>query len=145
MSATMSREKLLSNYRNKQRLINMLCVKIQKEDFVVKQAEEDADYLIIKSAFKIEKGSQCIAVGEIWCDIAPNIKDNILSLHAFSGFDTTSACFRPWKKKFINVLYSTKLQQVVNIFRDENSCPYDINGEGQKILISLYLNLFKNH
>ncbi|GBO42977.1 hypothetical protein AVEN_9049-1 [Araneus ventricosus] len=43
----------------------MLCVKFQNEGFVVKQAEEYADYLIIKSALEIEKRSQCVVfVGE---------------------------------------------------------------------------------
>ncbi|GBM72009.1 hypothetical protein AVEN_167181-1 [Araneus ventricosus] len=40
----------------------MLCVKFQKEGFVVKQAQEDADYLIIKSSLEIEKRSQCVVV-----------------------------------------------------------------------------------
>ncbi|GBM40097.1 hypothetical protein AVEN_246006-1 [Araneus ventricosus] len=131
MSSTMSQKKFLTNYKNKQILINILCVKFQKEGFVVKQAEEDADYLIIKSTLEIEKGSQCfVVVGEDWFDIASHIRENILFLHAFSGYDTTSARFRQGKKKFINVLNSTELQQVVNIFRDENACPYDIDEEG---------------
>ncbi|GBM78325.1 hypothetical protein AVEN_27925-1 [Araneus ventricosus] len=110
MSATMSQEKFLSNYKNKQRLINKICVKFQKEGLVVKQAEEDDDYLIIKSALKIEKGSPCfVVVGEDWCDIAPHIRNDILFLHAFSGCDTTFALFRQGKKKFINVLNCNKL------------------------------------
>ncbi|GBL98387.1 hypothetical protein AVEN_19530-1 [Araneus ventricosus] len=40
----------------------MLCAKFQNEGFVVKQAEEYVDYLIIKSALEIEKRSQCIVV-----------------------------------------------------------------------------------
>ncbi|GBM72272.1 hypothetical protein AVEN_46970-1 [Araneus ventricosus] len=40
----------------------MLCVKFQTEGFVVKQAEENDDYLIIKSALEIEKRSQCVVV-----------------------------------------------------------------------------------
>ncbi|GBN82270.1 hypothetical protein AVEN_237743-1 [Araneus ventricosus] len=40
----------------------MLSVKFQNEDFVVKQAGEYADYLIIKSALEIEKRSQCVVV-----------------------------------------------------------------------------------
>ncbi|GBM31512.1 hypothetical protein AVEN_205249-1 [Araneus ventricosus] len=40
----------------------MLCVKFQNEGFVVKQAEEYVDYLIIKSALEIEKRSQCVVV-----------------------------------------------------------------------------------
>ncbi|GBL74481.1 hypothetical protein AVEN_235422-1 [Araneus ventricosus] len=64
ISTTMFEEKILSYDKNKQRLINMLCFKFQKEGFVVKQAEEDADYLI-KSALEIEKWSQCfVVVGE---------------------------------------------------------------------------------
>ncbi|GBN43303.1 hypothetical protein AVEN_52190-1 [Araneus ventricosus] len=62
MSATMSQGKFLSNDKNKQRLINMLCVKFQKEGFVVKQAQEDAGYLVIKSALEIGKKSQCVVV-----------------------------------------------------------------------------------
>ncbi|GBN69800.1 hypothetical protein AVEN_208930-1 [Araneus ventricosus] len=122
----------------------MLCVEFQNEYFVVKQAEEDADYLIIKSALELEKRSQCVVVvGEdidllatiaasinsenifflkprrgkakvaLYCaatlNIAPQIRDNILFLHAFSGCDTISALFRQVKKKFINVLNCNKL------------------------------------
>ncbi|GBL95470.1 hypothetical protein AVEN_34838-1 [Araneus ventricosus] len=122
----------------------MLRVKFQKEGFVVNQAEEDADYLIIKSALEIEKRSQyVVVVGEdidllvimaasinsenifflkpgkgkvedalyyaATLNIAPQIRDNILFLHAFSGCDTISALFREGKKKFINVLNCSKL------------------------------------
>ncbi|GBL72735.1 hypothetical protein AVEN_127967-1 [Araneus ventricosus] len=122
----------------------MLCVKFQKEGFVVKQAEEDANYLIIKSTLEIEQRPQCIVVdgedidllvimaasinsenifflkpgrgkaeGALYCaatlNIAPQIRDNILFFHAFSGCDTISALFRQEKKKFINVLNCNKL------------------------------------
>ncbi|GBN87006.1 hypothetical protein AVEN_134004-1 [Araneus ventricosus] len=120
----------------------MLRVKFQKEGSVVKQAEEDADYLIIKSALEIEKRSQyVVVVGEdllvimavsinsenifflkpgrgkaadaLYCattlNIAPQIRDNILFLHEFSGCDNISALFREEKKKFINVLNCNKL------------------------------------
>ncbi|GBN03938.1 hypothetical protein AVEN_79219-1 [Araneus ventricosus] len=40
----------------------MLCIKFQNEGFVVKQAEEYADYLVIKSTLEIEKRSQCVVV-----------------------------------------------------------------------------------
>ncbi|GBN35230.1 hypothetical protein AVEN_75858-1 [Araneus ventricosus] len=140
----MFQDDFLSNYKIKQRLINMLRVKFQKEGCVVKQAEEDADYLIIKSALQIEKRSQyVVVVGEdidllvimaasinsenifflkpgkgkaenaLYCaatlNIAPQIRDNILFLHAFSGCDNISALFREGKKKFINVLNCSKL------------------------------------
>ncbi|GBN11907.1 hypothetical protein AVEN_263873-1 [Araneus ventricosus] len=47
----------------------MLCVKFQKEGFVVKQAQEDADYLIIKSALEIGKRSQFVVVVDDDIDI----------------------------------------------------------------------------
>ncbi|GBN91834.1 hypothetical protein AVEN_145491-1 [Araneus ventricosus] len=107
----------------------MLCVKFQKEGFVVKQTEEFAYYLIMKSALEIDNRSQClVVVGEdidllvimtlstnsekifflkpgrseredvLYCattlNIAPHIRDNISFLHAFGGFDSTSALFR---------------------------------------------------
>ncbi|GBM30325.1 hypothetical protein AVEN_174136-1 [Araneus ventricosus] len=87
-------------------------------------------------------------------NIAPHIRDNISFLHAFSGYDTTSALFRQGKTKFMNVLNSTELQQVADIFRDENACPDDIDEAGQKVSIALYggknskeqrFKLFKNH
>ncbi|GBM15084.1 hypothetical protein AVEN_150101-1 [Araneus ventricosus] len=66
ISAPMFQEKILSYDKNKQRFINMFRFKFQKEGFIVKQAEEDADYLI-KSALEIEKWSQCVVVvGEGW-------------------------------------------------------------------------------
>ncbi|GBN06687.1 hypothetical protein AVEN_272611-1 [Araneus ventricosus] len=42
------------------------------------------------------------------------------------------------EKKFINVLNNTELQQVVNIFREENASLDDINGAGEKVFIALY-------
>ncbi|GBM50757.1 hypothetical protein AVEN_144176-1 [Araneus ventricosus] len=38
----------------------------------------------------------------------------------------------------MNVLNSSELQKVVNIFRDENTCPDDIDEAGQNVLIALY-------
>ncbi|GBL91563.1 hypothetical protein AVEN_23626-1 [Araneus ventricosus] len=69
-------------------------------------------------------------------NIAPHIRDNILFLHAFSGCDTTSAVFRQGKKKFLNLLNNTELRKVVNIFRDENACLYEVDETGQKVLIA---------
>ncbi|GBL83311.1 hypothetical protein AVEN_110634-1 [Araneus ventricosus] len=67
-------------------------------------------------------------------NIAPHIRDNILFLRAFSGYDTTPAVFRHGKKKFTNILNSTELRKVVNIFLDENACPYEVDEVGQKVL-----------
>ncbi|GBN98989.1 hypothetical protein AVEN_260315-1 [Araneus ventricosus] len=89
----------------------MLCVKFRNEGFVVKHAEEYADYLIIKSALEIEKRSQCVVV----------VSEDIDLL---AGEEEIYQC--------------SELQQVVNIFRDENSCPNNIDEAGQKVLIDLY-------
>ncbi|GBM36239.1 hypothetical protein AVEN_71947-1 [Araneus ventricosus] len=135
----------------------------------MKQAQKDADYLIIKSALEIEKSSQFVdgdidflvimtasinsenifflkpgegnagdaLYFEATLSIALHIWKNILFLHAFSGCYTTFALFRQGKKKFMNVLNSTELQKVVNIFRDENAYPDDIDEAGRKVLIVL--------
>ncbi|GBN47850.1 hypothetical protein AVEN_50309-1 [Araneus ventricosus] len=105
----------------------MLCVKFQNEGFVVKQVEEYADYLIIKSALEIEKRSQCVVVVGEDIDLlviiaASTNSENIFFLEA--GEDEIYQC--------------SELQQVVNILRDENACPYDIVEAGQKVLIALY-------
>lgn len=63
-------------------------------------------------------------------NIAPYIRDNILFLNTLNGYDTTSVHFRQRKKKFVKVLDTTVLQQVMNIFRDENICSDDIDDAG---------------
>ncbi|GBM81696.1 hypothetical protein AVEN_92823-1 [Araneus ventricosus] len=45
-------------------------------------------------------------------------------------------CARPASEEEIN--QCSELQQVVNIFRDENACPGDIDDAGYKVLIALY-------
>ncbi|GBO15329.1 hypothetical protein AVEN_101520-1 [Araneus ventricosus] len=89
----------------------MLRVKFQKEGFVVKQAEEDADHLIIKSALEIEKRSQyVVVVGE--------------DIDLLGGEEEIYQC--------------SELQQVVSIFRDEKACPDDTDDAGHEVLIALY-------
>ncbi|GBO12142.1 hypothetical protein AVEN_1847-1 [Araneus ventricosus] len=98
MLATMSQENFSSNYKNKQRLINMLCVKFQKEGFVVKQAEEDDDNLIIKSALEIEKRSQCVVVVDEDIDLLVIMAASINSENIFFS--------KPERGKAEDVLYS---------------------------------------
>ncbi|GBM28345.1 hypothetical protein AVEN_229529-1 [Araneus ventricosus] len=107
----------------------MLCVKFQNEGFVVKQAEEYVDYLIIKSALEIEKMSQCVVVVGEDIDLlviiaASTNSENIFFLKPGRGEDEIYQC--------------SELQQVANIFRDENACPDDVDEAGQKVLIALY-------
>ncbi|GBN22940.1 hypothetical protein AVEN_28159-1 [Araneus ventricosus] len=150
MSATMSQENFLSIYKNKQRLINMLCVKFQNEDFVLKQA----DHLIIKSALDNEKMSQCLVViGEdmdllVIMTASTNsesiffLKPGIgkvgdalccaatLSIAPYNkGKYFVSSCVQ-WLRHHICSLQAgeeeiyeySELQQDMNIFRDENAC-----------------------
>ncbi|GBL95259.1 hypothetical protein AVEN_37720-1 [Araneus ventricosus] len=143
----------------------MLCVKFQNKGVVVKQAEEYADYLIIKSALEIEKSSQCaVVVGED-IDLLVKIVVSTNSEHIFflkPGRGKAEVCSNPehcstnkgqyfvsscvqWLKYHIcsfqaseeEIYQCSELQQVVNIFRDENACPDDIDEAEQKVLISL--------
>ncbi|GBN55408.1 hypothetical protein AVEN_141919-1 [Araneus ventricosus] len=109
--------------------MNMLRVKFQNEGFVVKQAEEYADYLIIKSALEVQKRSQCVVVvgedNDLLVIIATSTNsENIFFLKPGRGEDEIYQC--------------SELQQVVNIFRDEIACPDDIDEAGQTVLIALY-------
>ncbi|GBM86586.1 hypothetical protein AVEN_165888-1 [Araneus ventricosus] len=144
----------------------MLCVKCQNEGFVVKQAEEYADYLIIKSALEIEKRSQCVVVVGEDIDLlviiaASTNSENISFLKPGRG--KAEVCSNPehcstnkgqyfvsscvqWLRYHIcsfqegeeEIYQCSELQQVANFFRDENACPDDIDEAGQKVLIALY-------
>ncbi|GBL60222.1 hypothetical protein AVEN_62844-1 [Araneus ventricosus] len=144
----------------------MLCVKFQIESFVVKQTEECADYLIIKSALEIEKRSQCVEVVGEDIDLlviiaASTYSENIFFLKPGSG--KAKVCSNPehcstnkgqyfvssciqWLRYHIcsfqagedEIYQCFELQQVVNIFRDENAYPDDIDEAGHKDLIALY-------
>ncbi|GBM19234.1 hypothetical protein AVEN_142483-1 [Araneus ventricosus] len=83
---------------------------------------------------KAEDALYCAAA----LNFAPHIRDKILFFHEFNDCDVASVLFREGKKKFINVLNNTVLQQVVNIFRDETACVDHINEARLKVLIALY-------
>ncbi|GBO33235.1 hypothetical protein AVEN_185888-1 [Araneus ventricosus] len=117
----------------------MLCVKFQKEGFVVKQAQEDADYLIIKSALEIEKRSQFVAVFDDDIDLlvimtASTNSENIFFLKPGKWLRYHMCYFQAGEE----IYKCSELQQIVNIFRDENACPDDIDEAGQKVWIVLY-------
>lgn len=63
MSPTMSQEKFLSNVHNKSRFISMLSEKFQENNIFVKQAQDDADVLIIETALE-QSTNPVIVVGE---------------------------------------------------------------------------------
>jgi len=65
MCATISQEQFISNATNKQRLIYILRKKLKSENFIVKQAVEDADTLIVQSTIEIANSAECVVmVGE---------------------------------------------------------------------------------
>ncbi|GBM50516.1 hypothetical protein AVEN_160739-1 [Araneus ventricosus] len=116
MTATMFQEKFLSNDKNKQRLINMLCVKFQKEGFVVKQA----DYLIIKSALEIGKRSQClVVVGE---DI------DLLVIMTPSTNSENIFFLKPWRDDAGDALYCAETLNIVPHIRDNISFLHEFSG-----------------
>lgn len=100
MIPTVSQEKFLGNDRNKNRLIGMLKTKFESANFIVKQATEDADTLIINTAISISSAfDSVIVVGE---DV-----DLLVLLMALS---TRSNIYflKPGKGKTLQEIYSTQ-------------------------------------
>lgn len=62
MPATTSQSKFLSNERNKSRLITKLIIKLTSEGFTVKQANEDADTLIVNTALEESSESNSVTI-----------------------------------------------------------------------------------
>lgn len=53
MSITVQQQKFFGNMNNKRRFITFLTKALQNNNIIVKQAEDDADVLIVKSALSI--------------------------------------------------------------------------------------------
>ncbi|GBL96752.1 hypothetical protein AVEN_111881-1 [Araneus ventricosus] len=65
ITVTMPQVQFLSNICNKVRLISMLSAKLESESFLVKQAMEDAEHLIVTSAIAAaEEHKYAVLVGE---------------------------------------------------------------------------------
>lgn len=65
MVVTMTQEQFLSNDRNKARLISLLTERLEGEGFSVKQANEDADHLIVATALEVsQEHEKVVVVGE---------------------------------------------------------------------------------
>lgn len=60
MIITVPQDKLLGNIKNKMRFIKYLSQTLQKNNIIVKQAEDDADLLIVQTALGISCQSSCI-------------------------------------------------------------------------------------
>ena len=66
-------------------------------------------------------------------------QDAIIFLHAFSGCDTTSALYGHGKKKFYSALdKSLKLQEMVSVFSQPDTCTEKIAEVGERFLVTLY-------
>ena len=62
MPAITNQSRFLSNERNKSRLITILKQRLLTEGFVVKQADEDADTLIVRTAVEASYGCDLVAI-----------------------------------------------------------------------------------
>ncbi|KYN12193.1 hypothetical protein ALC57_15644 [Trachymyrmex cornetzi] len=68
-----------------------------------------------------------------------SVAENIAFVHAFSGCDSTSALFNQGKIKLLNILkQNTQLNEIVEIFREENADSHNISEAGERVLAALY-------
>lgn len=122
MTVPTSQQKFLANTHNKSRFILMLKERFTTENIFVKQADNDADVLIIETAIEqFNLTNTTIVVGEdvdllvlltartptkseIYSSKSlsafAKCQNHILFLHAITGCDTTSAFFRRGKTIF---------------------------------------------
>ena len=64
MKLTLSKKQFLSNKENKQHFINMLGVKLEENDYVVKYAPGDADVLLVNEAINQSNYYNTTLLGE---------------------------------------------------------------------------------
>lgn len=100
MIPTVSQDKFLSNDSNKNRIIRMLKTKFEAANFMVKQATEDADSLIINTVISISSTfDSVIVVGE---DV-----DLLILLTALST-RSNMYLLKPGKGTILQRIYSTE-------------------------------------
>jgi len=100
MTVTVSQEKLLSNRKNKTRLISMLTEKFEANNFPVKHAQDDADILIIETAIEQSENDTTVVVGE---DI-----DLLVILSARAPNDKEIFLLKPGKGTIERKIYSSR-------------------------------------
>ena len=111
MPATTSQSKFLSNEKNKSRLIKMLITKLVKEGFVVKQAPEDADMLIVNTAINVSSENESVTiVGE---DV-----DLLVILTALAGLKTNINILKQGKGNTESKLYSPHCMKFGSTIKD---------------------------
>ncbi|GBN66329.1 hypothetical protein AVEN_262007-1 [Araneus ventricosus] len=67
------------------------------------------------------------------------VKDNILFLHAFSGFDSTSAVSRQEKMKFAKLLdKDAGIQKATEVFKTHHAAAREVGAACVRIIAALY-------
>jgi len=111
MICTVSQENLLSNRNNKIRLISMLSAKFRLNNFIVKQATDDADVLIIETAINEAVNNITIVVGE---DV------DLLVILTARALATQEIFFlKPGNKNVERKLYSSQSFDQHHLIRDK--------------------------
>lgn len=105
MVATVSQDNLLSNNKNKSRLISMLTEKFEANSFIVKHfivkhAQDDADVLIIETAIEESYKNTTVVIGE---DM-----DLLIILIARTPIDKEIFLLKPGKGKVEQKIYSSR-------------------------------------
>ena len=107
-------EKFLSNEHNKNELIKVLSQKFKDEGYTCKQAEEDADPLIITTAIEISKtGKNVIVVGQ---DI-----DLLVLLNQLGSNQSNLYFLKPATGRSQDVIYSSQSFMFQDLKLDEDN------------------------
>lgn len=96
--ATVNQNKFLSNDKNKIRLISLLTKVLQNKKFMVKQAIDDADTLIVKTAIEMSNNGRTFVVGE---DV-----DLLVLLTALTSEDKDTFLMKPGTGKINRKIFS---------------------------------------
>ena len=95
MKSTLSKKQFLSNKENKQHVINMLGVKLEENDYVVKYAPGDADVLLVNEAINQSNYYNTTLLGEdtdfLSCNMLKNYFYNIITSYSDDKFDSKSS------------------------------------------------------
>src|SRR6218665_556607 len=167
MKTVSTQASFLANVANKSRLIAMIITKFQQHGISTRQADADADSLIASTGLTLAKSkkSSCdnwhllvILVSQAtsemnvhFCGTNPpivhdiqaiqkasgHIKIYLMTFHAITGCDTTSALFSHGKKKAF-LLAQTDSLDVLEVLENHGSSKEDVTRAGEEFLLKLY-------
>ncbi|GBO34389.1 hypothetical protein AVEN_207736-1 [Araneus ventricosus] len=174
MTVPTNQQQFLANIHNKSRFISMLSEKLKAADIFVKQANNDADVLIIETALEKFNTNTTIVVGE-YVDLLiiltartptdriiyflkpgkaeietkmyssqnltsyPKCQAHISFLHAITGCDTTSACFKRGKTKVFKLFEKRHdLIDCAEVFANIGSSPDIILTNETRFLLAMH-------